>query len=147
MHDLVFVDTNVLVYLRDPSDPEKQRRAAEWFARLWDEGSGRISWQVLQEFHLVMTRKLDPPADRERVRDDVRALATWDPVPTEGEVMESAWRIEDRYGFSWWDSLIVAQALASGATTLLTEDLQDGQEIEGLRIVNPFEHPADVAGV
>lgn len=92
---------------------------------------------------MVMTRKLDPPADRERVREDVMALATWNPVPTELEVVESAWRIVDRLGFSWWDSLIVAQALASGASTLLTEDLQDGQEIDGLRIVNPFEHPAD----
>lgn len=137
----VFVDTNVLVYLRDPSDPEKQRRAAEWFARLWDDGSGRISWQVLQEFNQVMTHKLDPPADPDRVRDDVRALATWDPVQTDLEVVESAWRIEDRWGLSWWDSLVVAQAWASGAHTLLTEDLQDGQELGGVKIVNPFTHP------
>ena len=139
----VFVDTNVLVYLRDPSDPAKQRRAAEWSARLWEEGSGRISWQVLQEFYVVMTRKLDPPADPARVRQDIDALATWDPVATGQEVVASAWRIEDRFGFSWWDSLVVAQALASGATTLLTEDLQDGQEIDGLRIVNPFRAALD----
>jgi predicted nucleic acid-binding protein len=146
MTETVFVDTNILVYLRDPSDPDRQRVAAEWFARLWDEVSGRISWQVLQEFYVVMTRKLDPPADPARVRQDIDALATWAPVPTEQGIVESAWRIEDRYGFSWWDSLVVAQALASGATTLLTEDLQHGQEIEGLRIVNPFEvAPGEVA--
>jgi len=139
----VFVDTNVLVYLRDPSDPAKQRHAAEWSARLWEEGSGRISWQVLQEFYVVMTRKLDPPADPARVRQDIDALATWDPVATGQEVVASAWRIEDRFGFSWWDSLVVAQALASGATTLLTEDLQYGQEIDGLRIVNPFRTELD----
>lgn len=142
MSDPIFVDTNVLVYLRDPSDPGKQRRAAEWFTRLWDDGTGRISWQVLQEFHVVMTRKLDPPAERGRVRDDVMALTTWSPVPTGPAVVESAWAIEDRFGLSWWDSLVVSQALVSGARTLLTEDLQDGQEIDGLRIVNPFEHSA-----
>jgi len=139
MSDAVFVDTNVLVYLRDPSDAEKQRRSSAWFAALWERGTGRISWQVLQEFYLVMTRKLDPPADPARVREDMDALATWAPITTEQGVVASAWRIEDRYGFSWWDALVVAQALESGASTLLTEDLQHGREVEGLRIVSPFE--------
>ena len=139
----VFVDTNVLVYSRDPSDPEKQRRAVEWLAHLWDRGTGRLSVQVLQEFYVTMVRKLDPPADREQVRDDIAALATWNPVLTDLEVLERAWVIEGRYGFSWWDSLIVAQALAAGCETLLTEDLQHGQEISGLRIVSPFRESPD----
>ena len=134
----VFVDTNVLVYVRDPSDPDKQRRAAEWLALLWEEGSGILSHQVLQEFYVTMTRKLDPPAPMGPVRDDVAALATWEPVATDLEIMESAWTVEDRYGLSWWDALIVAQALAAGCETLLTEDLQHGMELFGLRVVNPF---------
>jgi predicted nucleic acid-binding protein len=135
----VFVDTNVLVYARDPSDPEKQRRAAEWLAALWDEGTGRVSAQVLSEFYVTMVRKLDPPADRDLVRDDVAALATWGAVTTDTDVIETAWSIEDRFGFSWWDSLIVAQALRAGCGTLLTEDLQHGQQVFGIRVVNPFE--------
>lgn len=134
----VFVDTNVLVYARDPSDPGKQRRAVEWLAVLWDRGSGRLSVQVLQEFYVTLVRKLVPPADAEEVRDDVAALATWAPVVTDLAVLEQAWDVEDRYGFSWWDSLVVAQALAAGCGTLLTEDLQHDQTVFGLRIVNPF---------
>lgn len=134
-----FVDTNVLVYARDPSDPHKQRRAASWLARLWDDGSGRLSHQVLQEFYVTLTRKLDPPADPEIVRDDVAALATWSPVPTDLEVMESAWYVEDRFGFSWWDALIVAQALSAGCEVLLTEDLQHDQDLFGVRVINPFQ--------
>lgn len=134
----VFVDTNILVYSRDPSDPAKQRRAAEWLAALWDGGSGRLSVQVLQEFYVTLVGKLDPPADRADVRDDIAALATWNPVVTDPTVFETAWAVEDRYGFSWWDALIVAQALAAGCDTLLTEDLQHDQDVFGIRIVNPF---------
>lgn len=134
----VFVDANVLVYSRDPSDPAKQRRAAEWLASLWDRGAGRLSVQVLQEFYVTMVRKLDPPANPEDVWDDVAALATWNPVVTDLAVLEQAWAVEDRYGFSWWDSLVVSQALSAGCETLLTEDLQHDQEVFGLRIVDPF---------
>ena len=134
----VFVDTNVLVYVRDPSDPDKQRRAAEWLALLWEDGSGTLSHQVLQEFYVTLTRKLDPPAPVEAVRDDVAALATWNPVETDLDIIESAWAVEDRYGLSWWDALIVAQALAAGCEILLTEDLQHGMELFGMRVVSPF---------
>lgn len=139
MSGSVFVDTNVLVYARDSSDPSRQRRAASWLARLWDEGSGRLSHQVLQEFYVTVTRKLDPPADPAFARDDVAALATWSPVATDLPIMESAWRIEDRFGFSWWDALIVAQALASGCEAILTEDLQHGQDLFGVRVIDPFQ--------
>lgn len=142
MNGPAFVDTNVLVYLRDPSDPFKQRRAAEWLAWLWDEGHGRTSVQVLQEFYQTMTRKLDPPADRDLVGDDVVALATWKPVPTTPGIVERAWQVEDRYGLSWWDALIVAQALAAGCAMLLTEDLQHGQDLFGLEVVSPFRSEA-----
>jgi predicted nucleic acid-binding protein len=139
----VFVDTNVLVYSRDPSDPAKQQQAAEWLAALWDGGSGRLSVQVLQEFYVTLVRKLDPPANRADVRDDIAALATWNPVATDPALFETAWAVEDRYGFSWWDALIVAQALAAGCDTLLTEDLRHDQDVFGIRIVNPFrEGPA-----
>jgi predicted nucleic acid-binding protein len=137
----VFVDTNVLVYLRDPSDAEKQRNSAAWLAWLWGQGEGRTSVQVLQEFYQTMTRKLDPPAERDLVRDDLAALATWRPVETTPEIMERAWTVEDRYGFAWWDALIVAQALASGCGALLTEDLQHGQDVFGLQVVSPFRTP------
>ena len=140
----VFVDTNVLVYLRDRSEEEKQRRAAEWMALLWELRIGRLSTQVLQEYYVQVTRKLDPPRTTEEAREDVLALGVWRPTVIDLRVMERAWTVQDRFGFSWWDALIVAAALAGSCRYLLTEDLQDGQEVEGLRIVSPFAHEPEV---
>ncbi len=135
-----FVDTNVLVYARDASEPKKQPRAAEWIQRLWQERSGRLSTQVLQEYYVVVTQKLEPGLPVERARADVRLLQAWQPVMTDGALLEGAWQLEDRYQLSFWDALIVAAAIRAGAQYLLTEDLQDGQEIDSVRVLNPFAH-------
>lgn len=139
----VFVDTNVLVYARDLTDETKHRRAMEWLARLWDTEAGRLSWQVLQEFYVTATRKLEPPRDTVLVREDIASLNTWRPIPTDLRTLDSAWAVEDRYGLSWWDSLIVAAAQIGGCTHLLTEDLQDGQDLDGVLVVDPFRHAPD----
>jgi predicted nucleic acid-binding protein len=128
----------VLVYARDSSEPEKQRRAAEWMGELWRSRGGRISQQVLHEYYVTVTRKLSPGLSAAVARQDVRALLQWRPVPADGELLERAWAIEDRYRLSFWDALIVAAAVASGAGMLLTEDLQEGTEIDGVLVVNPF---------
>jgi predicted nucleic acid-binding protein len=144
MSGTVFVDTNVLVYVRDLTDEEKQRRAAEWLTLLWKARVGRLSVQVLQEYYAVMTRKLDPPRRFEEVREDVMALMAWSPTEVDSGLIERAWGIEDRFPLSWWDALIVAAALASRCRYLLSEDFQDGQVIDGLTIVNPFTHEPSV---
>lgn len=140
----VFVDTNVLVYARDASEVEKQPRASEWMQRLWQERRGRLSTQVLQEYYVVVTSKLRPGLPAEQARQDVRLLQAWDPVVTDLALMEKAWSIHDRHSLAFWDALIVAAALQSGARHLLTEDLQDGQSLEGLRVVNPFRHDPSI---
>ena len=134
----VFVDTNVLVYARDRSEPEKQRRAAEWMANLWETGLGRLSYQVIQEYYVTLTSKLDPPRSTEDAREDVAALGAWSPVGIDHRTIEGAWDVQDRYGYSWWDALIVAAALQSGCRYLLTEDLQTGQVIDTMTIISPF---------
>ncbi len=136
--DPVFVDTNVLVYARDSSDPRRQATAASWLEELWRSRTGRISSQVLQEYYVIVTRKLRPGLPEAMARDDVRALAEWEPIPAGVEVMERAWELEQKHKLSFWDAMIVAAAVSARATTLLTEDLQDGAEIAGVRIVNPF---------
>ena len=147
MTDTVFVDTNVLVYVRDRTEAEKQGRAAEWMAALWETRRGRLSWQVLQEYYVTMTTKLATPRDSEAVREDVLSLRSWRPVGPDGDVMEVAWTIQDRYGLSWWDALIAASAIRSGCRWLLTEDLQDGQGLLELTVANPFLHaPVDLLG-
>ena len=141
----VFVDTNVLVYARDRIEADKQRRAAEWMGSLWETGLGRLSYQVIQEYYVTLTTKLDPPRSTEDARDDVTALGAWSPVSIDQRTIEGAWDVQDRYGYSWWDSLIVAAALQSGCRYLLTEDLQDRQVIDTMTIISPFtEEPENI---
>ena len=138
----VFADTNLLVYARDASDPEKHATARAWMEHLWTSASGRLSVQVLQEYYVTVTRKLRPGLLREEARADVRDLAAWQPVRIDEPIVVTAWTLEDRYGLSFWDSLIVAAAQAAGCGTLLTEDLQHDLVIDGLRVADPFRTPA-----
>jgi len=138
MTDLVFVDTNVLVYRFDAGKPEKQKAAEVWVSRLWKIRSGRLSFQVLREFYITVTRKLPNQLEKGAARNVVRALLAWKPVAGSDRLIASAWEIEDRYSISWWDALIVAAAREQSCTMLLTEDLQDGQVLAGVRVANPF---------
>lgn len=139
MSDRVFVDTNVLVYARDATVPGKQERAAAWLRHLWGSGTGRVSYQVLQEYFVTVTQRLTPGMPTAAARGDVRDLTTWNPVAASLSTMEAAWAIQDRYQLSWWDALIVASAQEAGCSTLLTEDLQHGLQIGDLAVVSPFE--------
>ncbi|MCU0302653.1 MAG: PIN domain-containing protein [Thermoanaerobaculales bacterium] len=147
MIEPVFVDTNVLVYRFDAGRPEKQRVAEAWLTRLWDTRSGRVSFQVLREFYVTTTRKLATPLATEHARRAVRSLLAWNPAPSSGGLLETAWELEDRFSIAWWDALIVAAARDQACAILLTEDLQDGQDIAGVRVVDPFLHdPGDIIG-
>lgn len=137
----VFVDTNVLVYRHDASEPAKQARAEDWYQYVWRRRAGRLSYQVLQELYSTLTRKLKPRFDVDRARALVRGLAAWQPVATDVALLERAWRLEARFSLSWWDALIVAAAQASECRVLLTEDLQAGQMFETVRVVDPFATP------
>jgi predicted nucleic acid-binding protein len=136
----VFVDTNVLVYARDASEPEKQRGASRWLTRLWESREARTSVQVLEEYYVTVTQRLDPGMVAESARKDIGDLCAWRPQPIEVPLLEEAWRIQDRYGLSFWDCLIVASARAQACDRLLTEDLQDGQDFGGVVAVDPFLH-------
>ena len=134
----VFVDTNVLVYARDASEPDRQPQALAWIEHLWRTRTARLSFQVLQEYYAATTRKLKPGLSPEQARADIRDLLAWRPVPVGVEVLEGGWLVEDRFGLSCWDALIVAAARIAGCEHLLTEDLQHGSDLDGLRVVNPF---------
>ena len=120
----------------DPADVRKQLAAKRWHAELWRTRQGRISFQVFHEFYWKMLKKW--PGQIEVARSEIRRLQAWRSIAPSGGLIEDAWRIQDRYRLSFWDALIVAAALRQGCGTLLTEDLQHGQEIEGLRVVSPF---------
>ena len=138
MTDRVFVDTNVLVYSRDLSEPLKQKQAMAWMSHLWNEKNGRLSFQVLNEFFVTVTLKLQPGMDPHSAREDVRLLLAWRPIPVDARVVEGAWRIQDRYQLSFWDALIVSTAQLIDCRYLLTEDLQENQNIGNVEVINPF---------
>lgn len=139
-----FVDTNILVYARDTSNPAKQARAQEILHILWNRRTGRLSTQVLQEYYVTVTRKLNPGLSREEAREDVRDLQEWNSRPVSEGVLESAWEIEDRWKLSWWDSLIVASAMECGTGILISEDLQNGLVIHSLQVRDPFAEDFDM---
>ena len=141
MTALVFVDSNVLIYAVDESNPKKHEAARLWRSELWKSRLGRISFQVLQEFYANIDRKW--PAAREQAQAEIRNLMAWRPVAVDAEMFEQAWKIQERYRISFWDSLIVAAAKAASCRYLLTEDLQKGQEMDEVVVVNPFRSSPD----
>jgi predicted nucleic acid-binding protein len=135
-----FVDTNVLVYARDPREPIKQARAAEWISVLWREGAGRTSTQILSEYYAVVTRRLVPRVPPDDAWDDARMLFAWDPQPVDTNLLARTREVEQRWRLSWWDSMVVAAAQLQDCSLLLTEDLQDGTQYGGVTVHSPFTH-------
>ena len=135
-----FVDTNILVYSRDASEGQKQVLAEQWLSHLWRERAGRISTQVLNEYFVTVTSKLAPGLPRAEAWADVESLFAWRPLAVDDRLLRVAHRVHETFGQSWWDSLIVAAGQVLGCAYLLTEDLQDGRDFDGLMVVDPFKH-------
>ncbi len=133
-----FFDTNVLLYLFDNSEPEKKSRAQEVTEQEIQANRAVLSTQVLQEFYVNATRKLASPLPPEVAEARVRDFSQLPLVRVDAPMILAAIERSHRMSFSFWDALIVEAALSTGADRLLTEDLQHGQEIEILRIENPF---------
>ena len=138
MSDRVFVDTNVLIYAHDVDAGAKHAAAATLVRDLWASGLGVISTQVLQEFYVNVTRKIPVPLPRAVARDVVSSYAVWHVEPIDVDRIRAASELEERTRLSFWDALIVIAARESGAATILSGDLNAGQRIEGLRVVDPF---------
>jgi predicted nucleic acid-binding protein len=131
-----FFDTNILVYTDDRANPAKQKRALDLLDEHKQMESGVISLQVLQEYFVTVTRKygLDP-ADARRKVELFAAFDVMEPVLSD---VLAAIDLHRLHGFSYRDALIIHCAKQTGCRELLTEDLQHGQVIDGVRIVNPF---------
>jgi predicted nucleic acid-binding protein len=133
-----FVDTNVLVYAHDTDAGERHATAKALLAELWDDRSGLLSTQVLQEFYAVVTRKFKPPMPRAQARAIVAAYGEWCAVATEPQLIVSASRLEEDHTLSFRDALIVQAAIQAGADRLVSEDLQNGRRFGALTVENPF---------
>ncbi len=133
---LTFVDTNVLVYAHDAADPDRHARAAGLLRRLWADGAGVLSTQVLAEFYSVATRKLGmPPAD---AREIALLYGTWRVVEADVPMLAAAMERHERDALAWWDCLILEAALRAGADRLASEDFEAGRSFGALQVVNPF---------
>ena len=133
-----FLDTNVLLYLFHNSEPRKKAKAQEVLRGEVAADRVVLSTQVLQEFYVNATRKLAPPLPPEVAEERVRDFSKLPLVRTDEGMVLAAIARSRASSFSFWDALIVEAAIKGGADRLLTEDLQHGQVIEGLRIENPF---------
>lgn len=131
-----FFDTNILVYADDRDGGEKRTQALAVLDAHIRSGTAVISTQVLQEFYSIATRKLGIPPDVARRK--VELFSRLDVVQVDVDLILGAIDLQRLQGFSFWDALILRSAAVSGCAVLLTEDLQDGRAIEGVRIVNPF---------
>ncbi len=135
--ELVFVDTNVLLYARDDRYPDKRRAAAHWLATLAQRDALIVSPQILGELHNAILRgKVD--VDEGEMQRMTAALQPFSHGATDLELIAQSWKIRKETAFRWWDCVILAAAIRAGCRYLLSEDYQHGTTVRGTTILNPF---------
>jgi predicted nucleic acid-binding protein len=132
-----FLDTNVLVYACDPSDPRKQRVAQQLVRRAL-AGDIFVSAQALAEFAATLLHKMTPAARPEDVTAVLDALGPIRVVVPDGEIVRRAVEVRGQYGVHFYDGMIVAAAERGGCGRIWSEDLNAGQEYFGIAVENPF---------
>lgn len=141
---IVFVDTNVLLAADDAFDATRQSRIRDWLQALWQRRAGRVSTQVLNAYYVGATQHFGLPQGDARAK--LRRYQLWQPWQIDHQTVETAWGVEARFGLPYWDALIVAAAAQSGASHVLSLDLQHGQQIDGITILSPLlAAPTDLA--
>jgi predicted nucleic acid-binding protein len=131
-----FLDTNILVYSDDPRDPAKRARAINLVQDHLRSQTGTVSLQVLQEYFVSATGKLKLSSELARQRVEVFAKFHVG-EPNIGDIL-AAIDIHRFHGLSFWGALVLRMAKQTGCRVLLSEDMQHGQEFDGVKIVNPF---------
>lgn len=128
----------MIIYTRDLAAPRKKERAIDWLSAIAENNAGVVSVQVLNEAVRAFIDRLD--VDATALKAFIVQMAPWCTAPLEPAVVEYAIDVRVRWRFSWWDSLIVASALFAGSQYLLTEDMHDEQNLDGMIVLNPFSH-------
>jgi predicted nucleic acid-binding protein len=140
------VDTNVLVYAYDGTEPDKQERAWQVLDELAPTGLGALSAQILAEFVVAVTRKIPAPLNRQEARERVENLRrAWTVFDITGLIVLEAVRGFGTYRFSYWDSQIWATARLNQAPFVLSEDFAAGSTLEGVTFINPFAPDFDLS--
>ncbi len=138
MTDKYFVDTNILLYAHDKSAGLKHERARKLIERLWTDGQGVFSTQVLHELCVNLRRKVARPLPVEEVRRLIQDYLSWEIVVNTPASVLQALEIEARYRISYWDALILQAAESAGAAILYSEDLGAGQRYGPVQVVDPL---------
>jgi predicted nucleic acid-binding protein len=135
-----FLDSNIFIYALLASEPLKKQRALQLVEQALASHQGCISYQVIQEFANVATRKFAQRFTNEQCKQFIdAAMQPLNRVASSPELLNAALDLQAETRYSFYDSLAIAAALQAGAEVLYTEDLQHNQLIAGtLRIVNPF---------
>ncbi len=136
-----FIDTNILVYALDQADPAKQQNARALLKTLQEKETGVISTQILQEFYVVSTTKLNLNVDL--VKKIILTLKNFKTITVDLKIIEEAIDCSAQNKISFWDALVVTTAKYSGCHSIWSEDIGHGQLIDGVRIINPFIEPAE----
>jgi predicted nucleic acid-binding protein len=137
MNGKTFVDTNVLIYAHDIDAGPKHEIAKSVIRELWGERAGLLSTQVLQEFYVNVTRKIASPLSKVSARAVIHSYGSWC-IETALVDVTIAFQVEDESQIGFWDALVIASAARAGAARLVSEDLNAGQTVLGVRIENPF---------
>jgi len=138
-----FVDTNILIYALDKKAGHKSKIATLWLDELAKREAIMINLQVINEFCHVAIRKMDHLGDAQ-IKDIAADFAKWGNDPVNDKTYEAAWLLRQRYLYSWFDSLLLASAHQLRCSFFLSEDLQNGHDVVGLTIINPFRaKPSD----
>lgn len=140
------VDANLLIYAVDVNEATKQDRAIDVLGRLYSSGRGVLTVQTLGEFYNAARRRIETPLSDEQAEGAaIRYLHTWRVLSLTPDTQIEAMRCVREHQLSYWDSLVWASAKLGNVGTILTEDMQDGRVIEGVRIVNPLTPAFDLA--
>ena len=140
-HAKYFIDTNIVAYCFDDRQPEKKARSQELISDALKTGNGLISWQVLQEFLNVATRKFLVPLKPEDAKTYLqKVLHPLCQIYPDLEIYQTALDIQENNNYSFYDSLIIAAAMRGECDLLYSEDMQNGQRFGALKIANPFVH-------
>ena len=133
-----FVDTNILIYAYDSDAGSRHSKALSTVQDLWESKKGILSTQVFQEFYVNVTKKIPTPLSPTIARGIIENYFAWQVQLIHPATILLASEFQERHRLSYWDAMIVAAAYEGNANVILTEDLNHGQDIEGIQIVNPF---------
>jgi|SRR5579863_66760 len=140
MSDKYFLDTNILIYAYDHSDPAKHAKALSLIEAISQSGTPVVSTQVFQEFAASVRKKAKPLLSTRQIQQIlVEILQAWEVFVGNAVTIIAALEIEERFRISFWDALILSAAHSSAATILYTEDLNHGQTYGHVQVVNPFK--------